>query len=92
MVSYNGAKQAEPIVEQIDELNGYINELIAAIAQNNSQIWRLSVDYYDNAGTSHSILIDYKLNAADSAAIFNDIKNILSNDVNILNNELGAIT
>ena len=54
---------------------------------------KLKITVYSSDGkTSNTITISFSLNAADSAALLNDIKNILANDVNIETNALGAIT
>lgn len=92
MVSLAGAEAAQPYVTEINNLNAAVIALTNAIAQNNASIWKISLDYYDNNGTSHTILILDTCSAADTNAILWDIKNILANKINIQTNSLGAIT
>lgn len=92
MVSLTGAIAAQPYVVTLNNLNSAVAALAAAIAANKT-IGTITLQVYDSTGkTSSTISISFPLNAADSAAILNDIKNVLANDVNIQTNALGAIT
>jgi len=92
MVTLAGAKAAQPYIAKLDTLNAAVASLATAIAANNT-IGRITLQVYSSAGSmSNTIDIVFALNASDSAAILNDIKNVLANDVNIETNALGAIT
>jgi hypothetical protein len=92
MVTLNGAIAAQPFITIIQTLQNAVNALAAAISANDT-IGRIILQVYSPDGkTSSTIDIQFALNSADSAAILNDIKNVLSNDVNIETNALGAIT
>lgn len=92
MVTLAGAISAQPYVAILETLNAAVASLATAIAANDT-IGRITLQVYDPTGkTSSTIDIQFALNAADSAAILNDIKNVLANDVNIQTNTLGAIT
>jgi hypothetical protein len=92
MVSLAGAIAAQPYITTLQNLNAAVAALAAAIAANNT-IGHIDLQVFDPTGkTSSTITISFQLNSADSAAILNDIKNVLANDVNIQSNTLGAIT
>jgi hypothetical protein len=92
MVSLSGAQQCPPLVAAILTLDAAVAALAAVIAANDT-IGQITLQVYAPGGqTSSTVVITYPLSLADSQAIFNDIKNILSNDVNIETNALGAIT
>jgi hypothetical protein len=92
MVTLAGAKAAQPYIGTLNTLNTAVAALAAAIAANNT-IGQITIQVYSADGkTSSTISIPFALNAADSATILNDIKNVIANDVNIQTNALGAIT
>ena len=91
MVTEAGAKQAQPLIVEIDKLESYIANLEKYANPGDSAIWKLEIQLYQPAGVSHTITIIDDLNAADSTAILFDIRNILGTKLTILNNELASI-
>ena len=92
MVTEAGAKQAQPLVVEIDKLEAYIADLEKYANAGDSAIWKLEIQLYQPAGTSNTVLIVDNMNAADSTAILFDLRNILGTKLTILNNELAGIT
>lgn len=91
MVSEAGAKQAAPLVVEIDKLESYIAMLEKFANPGDSTIWKIEIQLYQPAGTSNQVLISDDMNAADSTAILFDIRNILGTKLAVLNDQLGAI-
>ncbi len=92
MVTLAGAINAQPYIKTIDDLNSAVTALASAISGNQT-IGQIALQVFAPDGrTSSTINVNFPLNLVDSAAILNDIKNVLANDVNIQTNALGAIT
>ena len=93
MVTLNGAIAAQPYIQIIQQLQAAFNALGVAVTGGGS-IWKIDIQVYTDATNkaSSTITIPFTFNAQDSAAILNDIKNIIGNDINIEINSLGAIT
>ncbi len=90
MVSLAGAVSAQPYVTEINNLQAAFNALASAIDANGT-IWK--IDLQINVGSaSRTITILDNFAVADSAAVLNDIKNIIGNKINVQTNALGAIT
>jgi hypothetical protein len=92
MVSLQGAEDAQPYVTEINKLQAAFDQLGAMIAGNDT-IWQIVIQAYaGGSGPSSTVSITNTFSEADSAAILNDIKNIIGNTINVLTNELGQIT
>lgn len=93
MVTLNGAIAAQPYISIIQQLQAAFNALGSAVTGGGS-VWKIDIQVYIDSTnkTSTTITIPFTFNAADSAAILNDIKNVIGNDINIETNALGAIT
>ncbi len=90
MVSLTGAENAQPYVTEINKLQAAFDQLAAAI-NGNGTIWKIVIDAYVG-GPSTTITVLDNFSGADSAAILNDIKNVIGNKINVQTNALGAIT
>lgn len=90
MVSLAGAQEAQPFVTEINNLQTAFNALASAISSNGT-IWKFDLQVYIGS-SSTTITLSDQFSAADSAAILNDIKNVIGTKINVQTNALGAIT
>ena len=98
MVSLDGAKQAEPLVDEIEKLQPVHDQLHAAATAAEGDtatpptnfLWKFDLQVYVGM-RSETISLTDNFSAADSAAIMFSIRNILGTKIALLTNELGAI-
>ena len=98
MVSLEGAKAAEPLVDQIDKLQAVHDQLHAAATACEADtatpptnfMWQFAFDVYVSS-MSTTIKLTDDFSAADSAAILFSMRNIIGTKIQVLTNELGAI-
>ena len=98
MVSLEGAKAAEPLVDQIEKLQVVHDQLHEAATACEADtgtppknfLWKFDLQIYVNT-ISQTISLEDNFSPADSAAILFSLRNIIGTKIAVLTNELGAI-
>ena len=89
MVTITGARQAIPLIEQIERIEKSIASLQGVLAKE-PVMWRMAADVYIDK-TNHSLALQYDLGARDTQAILRAVLSALQNELVSLQAALSEI-
>lgn len=89
MVSVDGARKVQPLLDEIAALEKGVGNLTRAIS-GDATIWKMAADVYVQTASS-SLQINYLLTKEETASILGAVKDVLQARLDARNTELKAI-